>query len=144
MGQQNKDIYDLAFLLHSDTLSTFLNCEALNYTQYSRWGCTNIEYSGTITSFAQLVMLCLMHPMIQVALLAARAHTADSYWDAVDQNPHIPSAELLSSHSSTSLYFCPVLLHLRCRIQHLYLLNFMPLIFGISTNCCWSFMYYLE
>ena len=44
-----------------------------NHRQYSSWGHTNTKYNGTITSFDQLVLLHLMHPVMWYALLAARA-----------------------------------------------------------------------
>ena len=62
--------------MHLRTFTSFLHCGAQNCTQYSRWGRTNTKYSGIITSFDWLVILCLMHLRMQFALLAARAH----YW----------------------------------------------------------------
>ena len=104
---------------HSRTFTSFLNCGAQNCTQASRWGRTNAEYSGMITSFDRLVMLCLMHPRMRFALLAARAHCWLISSLLSTNTPRSLSAGLLSSHSSPNLYLCPVLLHPRCRIQHL-------------------------
>ena len=67
--------------------------------------------------------LLLMHPRIPLAFLAARAHC----WLMVNlsstRTPRSLSAELLSSRSTPSLYWCMGLFLPRCRTVHLPLLN---------------------
>lgn len=72
----------------------------------SRWGCTNAEYSGTVTSFVHLAVLCLMHPRVGFALLGVLP--AHSCWDLVDQHPQLPFCSQFFPHLYFSL--CSLLL----------------------------------
>ena len=75
------------------------------------------------TSLILLATLLLMHPRIPLAFLAARAHC----WLMVNlsstRTPRSLSAELLSSRSTPSLYWCMRLFLPRRRTLHLALLN---------------------
>ena len=131
----------VAFLwMHSRTFTSFLICGAQNRTQYSRWGSTNAEYRGIIPSFDYLVVLCLMHSRMLLALLAARAHCWLILSLLSSSTPRSPSAGLLSSYSSPNLYLGLVLLCPRCRIRHLDLITFMLLIIAqcssLSRSLC--------
>lgn len=59
----------------SRTLTAFLHCRDQNHIQYSRWGHTMAKHSSRITSFDRLAVLCLMHPRMWFALLAATVAT---------------------------------------------------------------------
>lgn len=67
-----------------------------------------------------------MHPKTRFTLLAMRA----CYWLMLSllltSTPKSLSTGLFASHLSPRLYLCPTLLHPKCRIWHLALLNFMP------------------
>ena len=73
-------------------------------------------------------------PGVQFALRAARAHGRLPLSLLPPSTPRSLSAGLLSSHSSPNLYLCPALLHPRCRIRHLDLLIFIPLIIAQCSN----------
>ena len=104
---------------HLRTLTSFLNCGAQNFTQYSRWGLISAKYSSIITSFARLVMLSLMHPRMQIALLAARAHCWLTLSLLSTSTYRSLPAGLLSSHTSLNLDLCLALLCPRCRVWHM-------------------------
>lgn len=110
LSHSSQDILSsiVAFLLwtHWRTFTSFLNCGAQNCTKYSRWGHTSAEYSGIITSFDWLDLLCLMHRRVQFAPLAARAHCWLTLSLLSMSTPRSLSPELLSSHSSPSLHLC--------------------------------------
>ena len=71
-----------------------------------------------------------MHPRISLAFLAGRAHC----WLMVNlsstRTPRSLSAELLSSRSTPSLYWCMALFLPRCRTLHLPLLNLIRFLFA--------------
>lgn len=83
-------------------------------TQHSRWGHANAEYSGVITSFDQLVMLCLVHhqegvcpPYCQSTLLiyvkpVAKQHTPDPFLQGCSPATSSPSAGCYS----TEMFSC--------------------------------------
>ena len=55
-----------------------------------------------------------------------------------DQYLQIPFCRLLSRHSSPKWYLCLVLLHPRCRIEHLVLINFIPLMQSVDALLCFD------
>ena len=63
----------LLWMLSSTSISC-LYCGAQNCNEYSKQVHTNAKYSRRITILYHLAALCLMHPTMQFALLAARAH----------------------------------------------------------------------
>jgi len=67
----------LLWTLFNCFMSLYYNIQ--NCTQYLRWYCTSAEQSGTITSLNQLVVLCLMHSMVRLVLLAARIYCCTLY-----------------------------------------------------------------
>lgn len=81
-----------------------LCCEAKNCTQCSRWGCTNAEYTGTITYFGWLAILCLMHPMIPLAFLVTKTLTCTL---PSPKTTRSLSAGLCSSPLSWNVYVYP-------------------------------------
>lgn len=98
-------IFAVILWTHSSIFISFLHSESWNCTQYLRWGCTSAEYSWAIVStFPQLVMLCLMIPRIQLALLSSRAYC----WLILSWSSNKPSRSLFAGlHSrllSPSLY----------------------------------------
>lgn len=103
---------------HTKTFTPVLNCGAQNSTQSSSWSHTNAAYGGIIPSFDHMFMLCLMHPRTQLALLVARAHC----WLTLSllSTSTAKSLSTVSSHSSPSLDFCPLLFFSRCRICHIF------------------------
>jgi len=72
-------------------------------------------------------MPCLMHSRVRFDLLAARVGCWLLLILLPTNTPRSLCAGLLSAHSSPSLHLCLTLLHPRCRIQHLDLLDFIPL-----------------
>jgi len=110
----------------SRVLTSFLYYKAQNCTQYSGWGCTNAEYTGRTNAFDHLAM-------VYAAASWLPGHAAGSCWASCHEHSQILSAELLSNHSSLSLWLCLALLHPRCRTGHFTSLNFMPL---LITQCC--------
>lgn len=80
-----------------------------------------------ITSFDQLALLYLMDPKMLSWLWG---HTAASRWTAVTSTHRSLRAELLISQSVPVWH----LLHPRCRTQHFYLLNFMPLLITLRSS----------
>ena len=81
-----------------------------------------------------------MHPRMPLAFLAARAHC----WLIVNlsstRTPRFLSAELLSSRSIPSLYWCMGLFLPRCRTLHLPLLNlirFLSAQLSSLSRCHW-------
>ena len=78
-------------------------------------------------------MLCLMHPGWGLSSWLP-GHAAGSRWACCQQHLQIPFCRLLSSHSLPIFYLCLVLLHPRCRIWHLVMLNFIPLIIAQCSN----------
>ena len=106
---------------HSRTLMFFFNGGAQN-----RRGQAPGEAAPAPNAAGQLCLLtalCLMNPGMGFALWAARA----GCWLALSllpaSTPRSLSAGLLPSHSSPHLYVWPALLHPRCRIWHLCMLN---------------------
>ena len=73
-------------------------------------------------------------PRMGFALLAARTDCWLLLSPLLTSTPWLLSAGLFSSHSSPNSYLYPPLLHPRCRIQHLDLLNFIPLIAAKCSN----------
>ena len=85
---------------------SFLNWETKIWKQHSQWGLTRAESRGRITSLDVLTILFLMQykrSKISLAFLASRTH----FWVMVYLLSTRPfSAELISSRSSLSLYWC--------------------------------------
>lgn len=111
-----------------------LCCEAKNCTQCSRWGCTNAEYTGTITYFGWLAILCLMHPMIPLAFLVTKTLTCTL---PSPKTTRSLSAGLCSSPLSWNVYVYPGL-HSSGRryFQSFFFFFFFPLFFFFLS--CWS------
>lgn len=126
----------IVFLLwtHYSIFISFLYCGAQNFTQYSRWGSTNDEYSETITSFSWLAILCLMHLRICLVLLDTRAHCWLILSLQSTKTPISLSAGLHPSLLSSSLAVHSILHHLICRIWHLFLLNSICLVMALNSH----------
>ena len=119
--------------MHSSTSIFFLN-SGTQSTQYSKWGYMNTKYSGIMTSFDWLVMLCFVQPRMQFVLLATRAHCWLILSLLSTSTPRSCSAELLFIHFFPSLHWFLVLLHPRCRIQHLFLFYVVSLMITQCSN----------
>lgn len=101
--------------------------------QYSRWVCTNTKRSRRIAFSDWLAMMCVMHPKIQFALLAAREHWACSQ--------HHFQTPLYKAVLQSLIFQSPsvALLHPRYVTRHLSELNFMPLLTAKCSSLSSSF-----
>ena len=93
------------YFMHTSTLTSFLNCGTQNCTHYLRWGCTNTKYSGIITVFDQLVILCFMNCGMQFVLSAARAHCW-FIWCLLSTSTPDPFLQGCSPATCLAIYTC--------------------------------------
>jgi len=82
----------------------------------------------------------LMHPMTQLALLAARAHCWLIFHLLSTRTPRFLPRRVLSSLLSPSLCIYPGLPHPRCRIWNLLLLNIIWLIIACINHMIDDFL----
>jgi len=123
----------------SNSSASFLCCGSQTWMYYFRWTITWAEQRGPIISFT-LVDPLLMQPGIQLASGAASpcCWLASSF--SSTRIPKSFSTELLSMHSSPSLYAYLRLSWFKCNTLHMALLNIVRFSwthFLILSRCLW-------